>query len=119
MKRRNLQIGLLCVFLLTISLTADAASSVAKPRMQKARIEIGPKGFQPTNIKLRRGVPARVTFLRTTDATCAKEIVLPDFNILRAVPLNQPVVVIFTPTKRGPLTFACGMNMMRGQLIVQ
>ena len=119
MNRRNLQTGFLCVFLLAISLTAGTASSVAKPRLQRAKIEIGPKGFQPTNIKLRRGVLARVTFVRTTDATCAKEIVLPDFNIRRALPLNQPVVITFTPTKRGPLTFACGMNMMRGQLIVQ
>jgi len=45
--------------------------------------------------------------------------VLPDFNIRRALPLNQPVVVSFTPTDRGSFTFVCGMNMMRGQLIVQ
>lgn len=119
MNRRCPQTGLLYTLLLAILLTAGATSLVAKPRLQRAKIEIGPKGFQPPNIKLRRGVPARVTFVRTTDATCAKEIVLPDFSIERALPLNQPVVITFTPTKRGPLSFACGMNMIRGQLIVQ
>jgi plastocyanin domain-containing protein len=93
--------------------------TIAKPRLQTARIVITTKGYQPTSLKLRRGVPARVTFLRTTDATCVKEIVLPDFNIRRALPLNAPVVIGFTPTRRGSFTFVCGMNMLSGQLIVQ
>ncbi|MGH9960322.1 MAG: cupredoxin domain-containing protein, partial [Pyrinomonadaceae bacterium] len=88
-------------------------------KVQRARIEINTQGYQPATLKLRRGVHARVTFVRTTDATCAKEIVLPDFGIRRALPLNQPVVVSLTPNKKGEFTFACGMNMMRGQLIVQ
>lgn len=119
MNRRCPQTGLLNALVLVVFLTAGATGSVAKPRLQRGKVEIGAKGFQPTSIKLRRGVRTRLTFLRTTDATCAKEIVLPDFDIRRALPLNQPVVITFTPRKRGPLTFACGMNMMRGQLIVQ
>ena len=93
--------------------------TIAKPKAQAAKIEIGAKGFRPVAIRLRRGVPARVTFLRTTDATCAKEIVLPDFGIRRALPLNEAVVVSFTPKKKGAFTFVCGMNMLRGQLIVR
>ena len=103
---------------LAILLLATTPTS-AKPKTQTARVVIGEKGFTPGSLKLRRGVRTRLTFLRTTDATCAKEIVLPDFNIRSALPLNQPVDITCTPKKRGPLTFACGMNMMRGQLIVQ
>jgi plastocyanin domain-containing protein len=114
--KRVLMIGLIAM-LASSSFALTRAS--AKPKTQRARVEIGERGFTPVSLKLRRGVRARLTFLRTTDATCAKEIVLPEFNIRRALPLNQPVVVTFTPTKRGPVTFACGMNMMRGQLIVQ
>ena len=104
-----------CLLLILLSTTP----TIAKPRTQTARVVIGEKGFTPGSLKLRRGVRTRLIFLRTTDATCAKQIVLPDFNIRRALPLNQPVAITFTPRKRGPLTFACGMNMMRGQLIVQ
>jgi plastocyanin domain-containing protein len=93
--------------------------TIARPRVQTAKIVISTRGYQPTSLKLRRGVPAHVSFLRTTDATCVKEIGLPDFDIRRALPLNEPVVVVFTPTRRGAFTFVCGMNMMRGQLIVQ
>jgi plastocyanin domain-containing protein len=100
-----------------IGVTPERA--IAKPGVQTARIEINTKGYRPTSLKLQRGVRARVTFLRTTDATCAKEIVLPDFNIRRALALNEPVVVTFTPTNKGTFTYVCGVNMMKGQLIVQ
>jgi len=93
--------------------------AVAKPRRQSVTIKITARGYEPGNFQLRKGIPARVTFLRTTDATCATEIALPDFNIRRALPLNQAVTVNFTPTKHGRYSFVCGMNMMRGQLIVQ
>lgn len=96
-----------------------AESVIAKSKTQSFRIEITAQGYKPENLKLRRGVPARVTFVRTTEATCVKEIVLPDLNFRRVLPLNQPVVVSFTPRKRGSFTFVCGMNMMSGQLIVQ
>jgi plastocyanin domain-containing protein len=106
--------------LLLIALICGAAKDVnTKPRVQTAKVEITRQGYKPGSLKLRVGVPARVTFVRTTDATCAKEIVLRDFNIRRALPLNQPVVIRFTPTEKGEFTFACGMNMMRGQLIVE
>jgi plastocyanin domain-containing protein len=108
-------------FALLVSAVGGIAPApvIGKPGVQTAKIEINTKGYKPTSLKLRRGIRARVTFVRTTDATCAKEIVLPDFNIRRALPLNQPVVVTFTPTNRGTFTFVCGVNMMRGQLIVQ
>ncbi len=117
--RNGLMIWLGSALLLSAVIGVAAESTVAKPRVQTAKIEITAKGYQPTSLKLRRGVRACVPFLRTTDATWAKEIVLPDFNIRRALPLNEPVVVVFTPTRRGSFTFVCGMNMMRGQLFVQ
>jgi len=112
-------VWLWCALLFSAGVGSAPNRAIAKPRVQTAKIEINTRGYQPGSLKLRRGVRARVTFLRTTDATCAKEIVLPDFNIRRALPLNQPVVLTFTPTIRGTFTFVCGMNMMRGQLIVQ
>jgi hypothetical protein len=31
----------------------------------------------------------------------------------RALPLNEPVVIEFTPAKSWDIAFACGMNMMK------
>ena len=112
-------VSLWCALLFGTLIGVTPERAIAKPRVQTAKVEINTKGYQPTSFKLRRGVRARVTFLRTTDATCAKEIVLPDFNIRRALPSNAPVVIGFTPTRKGSFTFVCGMNMMSGQMIVQ
>jgi len=117
--RKSSRVWLSCALLFGVLVGLTPEPTIAKPRQQTAKIVISTKGYQPTSLKLRRGVPARVTFLRTTDATCVTEIVLPDFNIRRALPLNEPVVISFTPTGKGSFTFVCGMNMMSGQMIVQ
>ncbi|HTH02570.1 MAG TPA: efflux RND transporter periplasmic adaptor subunit [Vicinamibacterales bacterium] len=97
-------------------------SGAARPSMpaavSNARVEITERGFEPSSLKLRAGVPARVTFLRSTDKTCGKDVVFPSMNIRRELPLNQPVVVEFTP-QRGEVEFACGMNMLKGTIVVE
>ena len=85
---------------------------------QTATIEINSKGFDPGSLKLKAGVPAKVTFVRKTDEGCAKEVVIKEYNINRPLPLNEPVTVEFTP-REGEFTFACGMNMLKGKLIVE
>lgn len=77
------------------------------------------KGFQPDTIKLKRGIPARVTFVRKVEETCATEVVIPEFNVKRDLPFKEPVVVEFTPSKRGVFSFTCGMNMLRGKMVVR
>ena len=64
-------------------------------------------------------MPARLTFVRQIEATCGTEIVLADYGIKKDLPLHQPVTVEFTPAKTGEFSFACGMNMLRGKLIVR
>jgi len=114
--RTALIVWLGCALLFGTLSGVTRVRAIAKPGVQTVKVEINTKGYQPTRLKLRRGVRAQMTFLRTTDATCAKKIVLPDFNVRPALPLNEPVVVNFIPIKRGRFTFVCGMNMMRGQL---
>jgi plastocyanin domain-containing protein len=94
------------------------AQATQQDGAQTATIEINSKGFEPGSLKLKAGVPAKVTFVRRTDETCAKEVVIKDYGIERKLPLNEPVTVEFTPRK-GEFTFACGMNMVKGKLIVE
>lgn len=97
---------------------APPAEAARQDGVQTATVEINSKGFEPSSLKLKAGVPAKVTFVRKTDETCAKEVVIKDYNIERKLPLNEPVTVEFTPRK-GEFTFACGMNMVKGKLIVE
>jgi cobalt-zinc-cadmium efflux system membrane fusion protein len=95
------------------------SSRTAADARQQVRIVVSDKGFEPARITLRAGVPARLTFLRTTDATCATEVLVPSLNIKRALPLNEPVEIEVTPDKPGDIAFACGMAMFSGTLVVQ
>jgi plastocyanin domain-containing protein len=90
-----------------------------KPKAQTARVILTEQGYKPDSISLRRGIPARITFVRQTEGACGTEIVLPAQGIKRALPLNKPVVVAFTPDKSGEFSFTCGMGMLRGKIVVQ
>src|SRR5207249_8037337 len=103
----------------TMGVGKPAARAIQQGNVQTAKIAITTKGFEPASITLKPNVPARVTFLRQTDQTCATSVVIPEYKIKRDLPLNQPVVVEFTPNKTGEFGFACGMNMLKGKVIVQ
>ena len=91
----------------------------APSNFQSAKVIVNEQGFDPARVTLRAGTPARLTFLRTTDKTCGTEVVFPSLNIKRALPLNEAVVIEFTPAKSGDIAFACGMNMLHGTIVVQ
>ncbi len=100
---------------------APAATSRegAEAAVQNVKIIVNEQGYEPGKITLRAGVPARLTFVRTTDKTCGTEVVFPSLNIKRALPLNEPVVIEVPPVKSGDIAFACGMNMLHGTIVVQ
>ena len=98
-RRKNIYWVILSVLFVLIVVSQINAQAKHKPKTQTARVLISEQGYSRTTIRLRRGVPARITFLRTTDATCATEVVISDFGIRRSLPLNQSVTVNFTPKK--------------------
>jgi plastocyanin domain-containing protein len=98
----------------------SSSTSLASPGA--ARVAVGEHGFAPTSLVLPKGAAgstAPVTFVRTTDQTCAKEVVFPDLGIKKDLPLNQPVTIdVPTDTSR-TLAFQCGMAMYKGALVVK
>jgi len=98
---------------------SESAGSARGGTVQNARITVGEQGYEPSRLTLRSGVPTRLTFVRTTDKTCGTAVVFSSLDIRRELPLNQPVEIEFTPQKTGTIEFVCGMNMLRGTLVVQ
>lgn len=82
-------------------------------------ISITPNAYEPESIVVKQGVKATLTFIRKTEQTCATEIVFPDFDIEKPLPLNEPVVIEITPSKTGEFRFTCGMNMYNGKMVVK
>lgn len=76
-------------------------------------------GYSPDVIVVKAGVPVRLSFYRDETASCSEQVVFSDFGIARDLPAFKTTVVEFTPDSAGEYTFACGMNMMRGKLIVE
>jgi plastocyanin domain-containing protein len=114
--KKNLTIFLPLV--LAIIAIGGFALAQKKAEAQTAKVSITAKGFEPASVNLKANVPAKLTFLRTTNDTCATEVVLPDYKIKKDLPLNKAVDVEFTPTKAGDVAFACGMNMFKGKIVV-
>jgi plastocyanin domain-containing protein len=75
-------------------------------------------GYTPDRIEVRQGRPVRLTFLRQESNPCTEQVILGDFGISRTLPEGERVPVEFTPDKVGEFTFHCGMNMVRGKLVV-
>ena len=84
-------------------------------------ISVTEDGFTPENIKVAAGKPVTLVFERTTDQTCAKQVVLQvdGKKIEEELPLNKPVEIEVTFAKAGDLTYACGMDMEHGTITVQ
>jgi len=76
-------------------------------------------GYSPDRIEVRQGRPVRLNFRREETNSCTEQVVFGDFNIVRTLPTGQVVPIEFTPDKAGEFTFTCGMNMVRGKLIVR
>jgi len=76
-------------------------------------------GYQPSTVNAPAGRPARLVFTRTSDEGCGQQLVFPALNIRRDLPLNQPVTVDITMPASGSVAFTCGMDMLRGSVVVQ
>lgn len=75
-------------------------------------------GYSPDVIVVKQGVPVRLAFYRDETASCSEQIILGDFRIARDLPAFKTTPIEFTPDRAGEFTFTCGMNMMRGKLVV-
>lgn len=85
---------------------------------EPVRITVTRNGYEPWRVEAKAGVPLTLVVTRTSDDTCATELVLPEYGIDRKLPLGQPVTITFTPTRTGTLRYACAMKMFQGQIDV-
>lgn len=75
--------------------------------------------FTPASVSLKAGQPARLHFRRGDKSSCADEIVFPELNVRQKLAANQTVTIDIPAQQARTLNFACGMNMMKGTVVVQ
>jgi len=76
-------------------------------------------GYSPDVIVVKRGSPVKLDFYRDETASCSDQVIFGDFGIARDLPPYKTTAIEFTPDKTGEFTFTCGMNMLRGKLVVE
>ncbi|MBC7792324.1 MAG: cupredoxin domain-containing protein [Clostridia bacterium] len=76
-------------------------------------------GYKPAKIDIAPGEAVRLKFTRKEYTPCTKDVVFPTLNITRELPVNQPVIIDIPPQQSGEVPFRCGMNMVRGTLVVK
>jgi plastocyanin domain-containing protein len=99
-----------------------ASPSAAPADPSKIQIAVTEDGFQPESVEVPAGKPVTLVFTRKTDQTCAKEVVLTmddGKKIEKQLPLDTPVELAATFPKAGKLGYACGMDMVKGVIVVR
>jgi len=101
----------------------EAPTAVAtSEHSSKIQIAVTENGFEPESVDVPAGKPVTLVFTRKTDKTCAKQVVLTmdgGTKIEKDLPLDTPVELAATFPKPGKLGYACGMDMLKGTIVVQ
>jgi plastocyanin domain-containing protein len=91
---------------------------ISKSGVQEISITVK-GGYSPDIIEVAKDKPVRLKFFRDEDNSCSEEIIFGDFGIRRDLPAFQTTVIELIPKTAGEFEFVCGMNMLRGRLIVK
>jgi len=96
--------------------TTTSPEVASKPSI--INIVANDKGFIPSSVSVKKGVATQLVFTRTTDETCAKQVVFPELKLTKDLPLNERVAIDVPVADARTLTFQCGMGMFKGKIVV-
>ena len=98
--------------------TAQSMENVQFPNDAK-KVVVSKNGFEPSAITFTKGEPLKIAFYRADGENCASEVVFKDLNMTRKLPVGEVVTVEIASLKGNEVSFACGMNMFKGKVLVQ
>jgi plastocyanin domain-containing protein len=117
-----MSLRILTALVLFASVSIVSADTKPSPKPPRVDIRITPKGFEPESINVPARTPVTLVFVRTTEKTCTKSVVVSideTKTIERELPLDKPVEIVATFPKAGKLGYTCSMKMNKGTIIVQ
>ncbi|MBX3191556.1 MAG: cupredoxin domain-containing protein [Labilithrix sp.] len=106
------------VLVLAIALAGCDPKPSAPSDPNAVAVTANGKGFSPSSVTFKKGAPATMIFTRTTDDTCATEVVFPQLDVKKDLPKNKPIAITIPTDKEQTLTFQCGMGMYKSSVVV-
>jgi hypothetical protein len=83
------------------------------------RVAVGRGGFEPARIEAPAGRPVTLALTRSAEPNCATKIAIPAAGIVRDLPLGATTIVKIPAMPAAELSFACGMGMLHGMLVLR
>jgi hypothetical protein len=106
-------------FILRVATGGPIVSQIPQAPSGAMLIKVSSAGYEPSRIQAKAGRPMLLAFFRVDAQNCGRLVKFPSLGIERELPPGQTVLIEITPRRTGPLAFSCGMNMMKGELLVQ
>lgn len=97
-------------------------ASAADPHGAGARtidVAVTASGFIPARVEVAAGTHVKLRVTRQVESTCGTDLVVAGKKVTEQLPLNKPVEVDLGVVSRGEVAFSCGMNMLKGTVVVQ
>lgn len=106
-------------FVFALFLVVNIQPTLAHAKDQVVELQVTEKGFEPNSIDVTPGAPVVLKVTRKTDSTCATQIKIKSKNIKKDLPLNKPITIALGRLEKGEIRFACGMDMITGNILVK
>ena len=84
--------------------------------VREVSVAVG-QSYVPAQIPATAGEHLRLKLTREAEG-CTNEVVFPTLGIRRDLPLHQPVAIDLGTVSVGEIPFHCGMDMVRGKVVV-
>ncbi len=98
--------------------SAHGKTSTAQNTIKTIKITVD-GSYDPEVIHVKLGEQIKLQFHRVEDSECTNEVVFEELNIRKKLPAFKTTTISITPKKIGDISFACGMGMVHGKLVVE
>jgi plastocyanin domain-containing protein len=93
-------------------------TDVVEAHTRTVKIRVDKNGFSPSTIDVEPDHKLNLVFNRANDDNCGSVVVFPKLKIRKRLPVGKDIIVSVIPSASGQITFACGMGMYKGSIVV-
>ncbi len=83
------------------------------------KIIVSKDGFTPSEISFKQGLPLKLAFYRADAQNCGTEVIFKDLHITKKLPVGKVVLIDIPTDTANEFSFTCGMDLMKGKIVVQ